>query len=972
MQKAKDILGDDAHVTSFAGPLKSKSKKKDVVAWLSSVIEALERQNNEPGSAASEDPRAEERVLLWKCIRVFVENDGQLAGTPNVDSAIRSILMPSTDDSQPFVPSVPTKTQPEDTIARQTVVHNIKQALLRGEREKAVWLATDNRLWSHAMLISSTLNKDVWRQVVQEFVRQDVRSSDQPNHSLAALYEVFAGDWEDSIDQLVPASARSGFQMVSTADRGSQPRDATEGLNKWRETIGLILSNRSAEDEKALLAMGKLLANYGRIEAAHICFIFARYVAKFAGVDDPQADFTLLGFDQTSTDTVVGLDSILLTEVYEFGLTLSASTAATGLPHLQAYKLRHAYALAELGQQTEALAYCDIIAASMSSKTRISPYYHAALISQLDDLQKRLSQSPKDGSSSWIKTKPTMSKFSSGMGTLFSKFVEGEDDNASSGSGYDSGAEAGPFTRNLGGTPSISRSASTTDFFSADFARAQVPSQPTQPYQLSAPTNSRYAPPSAYGARPSFESESIYSSSPEQRQGLYSPRMGSDSPSNQYGSPPSTSYSQSRHQPSGLSQLQNYQSEPRQSSQQSYVPTMDTTSEEADGSALQNSYQSAPPTSVLPNEPSGTDGDVFGAYSSHSPAVNGYMPTANGSAPAFGGYPSYGQGSEPAEQKPSSYDPVANDVPTHQSAEPHSYGYQPQTSSYDPNSGYNPSGGYEPSSYEPSHPSPGSPDPQQKPKKKIYGDDDGDDDLVARASALKISKKSANDRAADDAFRAAAEADAARDKSGQRATSGWFKGISLNPFGKKEGAPPVPTVHKAKLGESNSFYFDKEAGRWVNKAAGATTPEASAPTPPPPKSGPPMGSASSSRAASGAGPPPMGGPPSSSLPLGLIPEGAAPPSRTGTPGSTGSGDLPPLANTGLGLQTGRITSDPGSTSMPPAAGPSGLAPPSRPSTGMSSVSNASSLDDLIVPRKGGTVKKAKKGGANRYVDVMAK
>jgi hypothetical protein len=52
--------------------------------------------------------------------------------------------------------------------------------------------------------------------------------------------------------------------------------------------------------------------------------------------------------------------------------------------------------------------------------------------------------------------------------------------------------------------------------------------------------------------------------------------------------------------------------------------------------------------------------------------------------------------------------------------------------------------------------------------------------------------------------------------------------------------------------------------------------------------------------------------------------------------------------------------------------PSGGAPPSRPGTGMSGTSNASSIDDLIgVPqaRKGGTLKKGRKG---RYIDVMAK
>ena len=64
---------------------------------------------------------------------------------------------------------------------------------------------------------------------------------------------------------------------------------------------------------------------------------------------------------------------------------------------------------------------------------------------------------------------------------------------------------------------------------------------------------------------------------------------------------------------------------------------------------------------------------------------------------------------------------------------------------------------------------------------------------------------------------------------------------------------------------------------------------------------------------------------------------------------------------------GSVASIPSSTG-PPSGPPS--APPSRPATGMS---GASSIDDLIgapQARKGGTVRKGKKGRG--YVDVMAK
>ncbi len=69
------------------------------------------------------------------------------------------------------------------------------------------------------------------------------------------------------------------------------------GLDKWRETLGLILSNRSADDVRALNSLGNLLSSYGRAEAAHICFLFARSATVFGGLDDPLSNFVLVGAD---------------------------------------------------------------------------------------------------------------------------------------------------------------------------------------------------------------------------------------------------------------------------------------------------------------------------------------------------------------------------------------------------------------------------------------------------------------------------------------------------------------------------------------------------------------------------------------------------------------------------------------------------------------------------------------------------
>ena len=149
----------------------------------------------------------------------------------------------------------------------------IRTHLLSGDRTAAVWHAVDKRLWSHAMLIAGTVSNDLWKQVVQDFVRNEVKTLGGGLESLAVLYEIFGGNGEESVDELVPQSARLGQPMMTSMTGTVSAKDPLEGLEKWRETLALIISNRSAGDTTAITALGKLLGTYARVEAAHLWYV---------------------------------------------------------------------------------------------------------------------------------------------------------------------------------------------------------------------------------------------------------------------------------------------------------------------------------------------------------------------------------------------------------------------------------------------------------------------------------------------------------------------------------------------------------------------------------------------------------------------------------------------------------------------------------------------------------------------------
>ncbi|KAL2268566.1 hypothetical protein VTJ83DRAFT_3412 [Remersonia thermophila] len=971
VRNVKDIVPLESRLAKFPGPLKGKSKKKETIAWLSSGIESLEQALPTTygihAQLSHEDKRATERLLLWKILRVFIEHDGVLEGTPAVEKAVRGILCPGleTPQSEGAAPyangaaaafgtglgsSVATGMQPDGVSS--SAVEQIRRHLLNGEREKAIWAAADQRLWGHALLLSNALAPDLYKQVSQEFIKKEVNYPGHSNESLAALYEVLAGNQEESVDELVPSHARAGLQLVATNAATSGAKDAAEGLEKWRETLTLILSNRSSDDVRAINSLGRLLAGYGRAEAAHICFMFGRSQAVFGGLDDPASHFVLVGSDHKKQPDQFAkeIEPLLLSEVYEYGQSLASSFSVPfSNPHLAAYKLQHALALAEHGFRDKALQYCEALATAITSQTKRSPYHHPILENAVEDLMRRLKQAPKEESGSWI-PKPSMNKVSDTMWSKFNKFVSGDDD--ADGQNSSAEPETGPFARIPGGTPAISRAPSTTNLesFAAAVPSFGLPMVPPNGPNAAAPppppqtrAASRYAPAPA-GSSGSRPSTSAYAPRPSLEHSL------SDMSTMSFEAPARRSLD--------MQQSGRYTPVRSGSPAPVYTPqTAETTSPQP--SPYVPSYQPAVPQ---PAEYPAPENGVAAGQQAEPPGQAsepsyGYQPPSYGYEP-----PSLTPYESPSEEKGEREEDKASGEA----------GAGVATSTYEPPS-FQPYS-YEPPSYEP-EPEPqgsgdgdGSEEEKPKPKKKGIMYDDDDDafpvPLAAGAAPPKAAEKTKEERDRENAemFRRIAEEEAKRAEAAKQAQAkkgwgftSWFSrnnsNNSNNQPAAQDGTPGKPV--KAKLGEPNSFYYDPELKRWVNKNAG---PEdlVKKSTPPPPK-------ASSAPRAASASPAP---PPSASGPEGgrasAPPRSASHTFDSSRPTSSG-GPLPaPVAMLRSASNTSVASSPPG----PPGGGPP------KPRT---SLSTSNSIDDLLGaatgPRKPGA-KKPKRGA--RYVDVMDK
>lgn len=950
IKSMKEIEPLSEHLAKFPGPLRGKSKKKDALAWLSSGITALERELPDVSLSPQlslEAKRSIERLLLWKILRIFIEFDGHLEGSPAVETAVREVLSTqrvgdTLSTGLNFGQMTSSTTMKADDVDSASM-ESIKDSLLKGDREAAVWAAVDKRLWGHAMLIAHTISPELYSRVAQEFVRKEVNYPGHSNQSLGAFYKVLSGNYEDCVDELIPVHARAGMQLMSTDTGLGATQDSLSGLEKWKETVSMVLSNRSENDIRGLNALGKLLSGYGRAEAAQICFIFSRTISVFGGVDDPEADFVLVGADhhKQSDQFAKETEALQLSEVYEYGLTLSGTAnLAAGAPHLAGYKLLHATVLAEHGYRDKALQYCDAILTSMSAQTRRSPYHHPLLEVAVDDFMRRLKQAPKDDGSSWI-SKPSMNKVSDSMWNRFNKFVAGDED-ANGQAGAD--GEHGPFAR-IASTPNISRSPSVSNFetygTSPSYGVSALPPQANT-------AGSRYAPSATPAA---IATQNPYEFVSQQPAPATQQTMG----------PTSNEYTPSPYEPAyggnsggdsgypGLNQSApelSYQ--PPQPAASAYQPQAPSTTTQPYG------LQPSPSITAEPDVNSNYGYQGYQPAGGYEPVKAAEVDVKTDGIKQAGYQPqsAQGYGFEPPSMQSYGYASPSTQTQGYEPQSTESQGYEPpsgQSQGFEPPSTQ--SYGYEPSSYQPDMGN-ASDDDAPQTKKKSFMDDKDDDIPALRASDNQ--SKADQDRENQEMFKKVAEEEAKRaaeaaaaKKSGGWGFGGWFGGAKKADLGSGEASSQKAI--KAKLGESNSFVYDPDLKRWINKKAGAEQTEAPKASAPPPRGGVP-------RSVSGTTPPSAAGPPGGGLP------------RSASTSNLRGGTMPPPPS-GLGISgpPPMLRSDSNASAAGAPTPPSG--PPSRPPT---SISNASSIDDLLGaagPRKS-SGKKPRKSG--RYVDVMAK
>ncbi|KAI7889419.1 Sec23-binding domain of Sec16-domain-containing protein [Mucor mucedo] len=431
---------------AFPGPILgdskvgTKQKKKDVAVFMTHMLNTFENHKQGMAVGSLDYEQLQAKILLWQLVKVLVETEGSINDKDKMDQAILQVLRPThvEEETNFTIPSYPANT-PEDADADLSdhMLSKIEHFLLNGDRKGAVDFAVQEDLWAHALIISSCVDKDLWQRVITNFVDREMNATPEMrkqrrfnniagnNQALRVMYSLFSGAGGIAMNEFLVSDVQHvntpyGLQTVTPPAQLSQ-------LVKWRDTLAIMLANRTPRDIEALTAFGDIMKEQGWLEAAHICYLLSPQNAMHSGIDTIQVRLTLLGSDTPN------VEAYQLSEIFEFAQSLHTGASAC-LPFLQGYKLAHAWILSDYGLLDEAERYHDAIDQSIKSFTKGSPYLHAQLIDQVLALGTHLQHARKKKNgvdpASWLNPKFQKKTLTSLWGSLegsFTKFVSGDE-----------------------------------------------------------------------------------------------------------------------------------------------------------------------------------------------------------------------------------------------------------------------------------------------------------------------------------------------------------------------------------------------------------------------------------------------------------------------------------------------------------------------------------------------------------------
>ena len=479
-----------APVPAGKGAVGDKKRRENVVAYLTARAEEIERGLPYLKTSASRARREEEaKLAIVRILTALVEGDGRLFGTPQAEEAVRAALQPPAagatvaPTTNGLGAGLGAGSATSGKGATPSQLSQLSSMLMTGDKREAAQFAAQAGLWSHALVISSSVDPELWREIVTRFAAAEL-GGESTTAGLKAAYTVYAG--------LTPANIDDLFKAAHITDDPSK--------DQWREVVGAVLFNGKPTDLICLDDLGARFKKAGLVSASHVCALLSPN-SPFSDLSPGAADRPVVLLDNENDE-----DALIFAEIAEYARTLvptpkGAEAPFPAMAQLLPYKLQRAWRAAELGKIDEARAYCESITTATEvtekDKTRrLSPHLAAGLEDLLERLSGEPSVAPTKGQRTvGLRKAKSSATLGSWIEGRLTKFIAGEEEGDAKPQGLTVKKEGvvGPFSHFSAITPSpapsapVSRAVSSVDM-NAPPSTGSI--EPPTPY---APTSAGYS-----------------------------------------------------------------------------------------------------------------------------------------------------------------------------------------------------------------------------------------------------------------------------------------------------------------------------------------------------------------------------------------------------------------------------------------------------------------------------------------------
>ncbi|TYJ57016.1 hypothetical protein B9479_002295 [Cryptococcus floricola] len=455
----------------FPGPLVNEptpvkggaaKKKEGVMEYVKTRAEEIEKGLPYLKTAASKTRREEEgKLVLLRLLEAMIVGEGKLGGKPDVEDAIRVALanpnysnLSSARLSSSSTAAMPTSqyagtAASPPAAADASQLSYISSLIAQGTKREAAEYAAEQGLWSHALVISSAVSVELWKDMVKKFTTAELDGRSDGTGAIKASYSLIGG-----------MDAASLEDLINAASIGEDPTK-----DQWREVISAVLFNAKPNELACLDQLGSKFLGLGLTNAANACFLLSP-LSPFLDTSPAALDRGLMFANERDEDTII------FAEIAEYARSLVSlprgqEQICTGLPQLLPYKLARAWRLAELGETELAKRYCTAIEAGTKplikgapAQSLLSPAFRASL----EDLLERLTGTPSVNPAKVLAggergKQPGIDKIGSWIEGRLSKFIAGEEGEETAPKPPTAGGKSsGPFAHFSAVSPDLSGS----------------------------------------------------------------------------------------------------------------------------------------------------------------------------------------------------------------------------------------------------------------------------------------------------------------------------------------------------------------------------------------------------------------------------------------------------------------------------------------------------------------------------------